>query len=175
MKRGCSSPEPRRQKTQVRDSRIRDWDSTYEGFPNASVTNVCHDGTIEILASDGKIFKRQVSSFRYCVGRRGSLEYLSPELRREIGVVDAAWVSADTLRRRVEREIEAAPGVFAVGSLTGDSLVRYGFGGCTIAAGRILGERAKGVAEAGGIDRGVGMVVKANKRNSWSVGGCVVC
>ncbi|RPB03328.1 hypothetical protein L873DRAFT_1833813 [Choiromyces venosus 120613-1] len=116
--------------------------SNYEGFPNAQVIAVSGDGrVIRILTADGDVVERTIGTFKYCVGRRGSLEYLSAELRKAVGVLDAGWVSADTLRRRVESDLEVTKNVWVIGSLTGDSLVRYGFGGCVYAAGRIMADR----------------------------------
>lgn len=124
--------------TTPKSSQLRDSsDSEYEGFPNAQVMSATPDGRIHILTTDGEIVERIVGDLRYCVGRRGSLEYLSPELRKAVGVVDAGWISADTMRWRVEEDLEVAKGVFVVGSLTGDSLVRFGFGGGVYAAGKI--------------------------------------
>jgi hypothetical protein len=154
----------------------RDWNSTYEGFPNAQVITVSPDGLVKILTSDDEVIERNVSELKYCAGRKGSLGYLSTELRKEVGVVDAAWVSADTMRRRVESDLEVAPNVFVVGSLTGDSLVRYGLGSCVYAAGKIVRDFERDRPEmeggAGGLDRAVGVVVdKHNKQ--W--GSCTIC
>lgn len=113
----------------------------YEGWPNARVVAAGADGKVGVLSGEGEVVERWVGGLRYCVGRRGSLEYLSPELRRAVGVVDAGWISGDTMRVRVEEDLEVVGGMFVVGSLTGDSLVRFGFGGGVYAAGRILGGR----------------------------------
>lgn len=119
-------------------------DDTYEGFPNARVVSASNDGRIRILTADGDIVERVVGGLKYCVGRRGGLEYLSSELRKAVGVVDAGWISGDTMRWRVEEDLEVTKGVFVVGSLTGDSLVRFGFGGCAYAAGKILRKNPEG-------------------------------
>lgn len=153
---------------------MRDWEGTYEGLPNSQVITVSGDGRIKILTSDDEVAERTVTVLKYCAGRKGSLAYLSADLRKEVGVVDAAWVSADTIRRRVETDLEAAPGVYVVGSLTGDSLVRYGLGGCIYAAGKITRafEREKPLENGGpaGIDGGI--VVDKNGK-AW--GGCSIC
>lgn len=125
-------------------------DDSYEGFPNARVVSASNDGRIRILTADGDVVERVVGGLKYCVGRRGSLEYLSPELRKAVGVVDAGWISGDTMRWRVEEDLEIAKGVFVVGSLTGDSLVRFGFGGCAYAAGKILGQKTEEGGKRGG-------------------------
>lgn len=117
---------------------MRDWEQTYQGFPNAQVIAVAGDGKIKLLTGDEEVVEKEITELKYCVGRRGSLGYLSTDLRKEVGALDVAWVSADTLRRRVETGVEVVPGVFVIGSLTGDSLVRYVAGACTYAAGRIM-------------------------------------
>lgn len=117
---------------------MRDWESTYEGWPNAQVIAVSQEGRIKILTADEDVYERDIGELKYCVGRRGSLGYLSTELRKEVGALDVAWVSADTLRRRVETGIEVSNRVFVIGSLTGDSLVRYVSGACCYAGGKIL-------------------------------------
>ncbi|KAJ6256085.1 hypothetical protein Dda_9177 [Drechslerella dactyloides] len=48
------------------------------------------------------------------------------------------WVQHNSLRERIEQDIEVAPNVFVIGSLTGDSLVRFAMGGCVYSAGRII-------------------------------------
>ncbi|KAK6353173.1 hypothetical protein TWF696_005161 [Orbilia brochopaga] len=48
------------------------------------------------------------------------------------------WVQHNSIRERVEQNIEVAPNVFVIGSLTGDSLVRFAMGGCVYSAGRIV-------------------------------------
>jgi hypothetical protein len=42
------------------------------------------------------------------------------------------------LRSKVLEDLELAPNVFAIGSLTGDSLIRFAYGSCTYAAARIM-------------------------------------
>lgn len=69
---------------------------------------------------------------------------------------DPRIVSGSTLRPRLEESaagsMELADGVFVVGSLTGDSLVRFALGGCCAVAGRVfdrLGGAATAYASAG--------------------------
>ncbi|TGZ79841.1 hypothetical protein EX30DRAFT_341939 [Ascodesmis nigricans] len=139
---GTSTQNPRSPHTEHPGSApvMRDWETTYQGFPNAQVIAVSGDGKIKLLTIDEEVIEREITELKYCVGRRGSLGYLSTDLRKEVGALDVAWVSADTLRRRVETGVEVVPGVFVIGSLTGDSLVRYVAGACTYAAGKILKE-----------------------------------
>jgi hypothetical protein len=127
----------------------RDWLTTYEGLPNAEIVAVDDSGKLSIKLASGASITRQISHAEYVVGRRGSLSYLSDALQNEI--VDPAFyttargieppvVSGRTLRRKTERDLEVAPGVFVIGSLTGDSLVMFAFGGCAYAAARIMGD-----------------------------------
>ncbi|KAF2849129.1 hypothetical protein T440DRAFT_519384 [Plenodomus tracheiphilus IPT5] len=132
----------------------RDW-SIYEGLPNAEILNVSPSEDADVAAvtirlTCGDIITRKVGGLSYVVGRRGTLDFLSPELRTEIlsapdhtptDVSSKALISGRTLRAKAESEtsLEVARNVFVTGSLTGDSLIRYAVGGCVFAAGRILG------------------------------------
>lgn len=131
----------------------RDWEAMYEGFPNTFICGVSVDGTtasVSLQLDNGTIITRHVSGLRYAIGRRGSLQYLDSALQAEvlgnfdsrsktqIESVDANSVSAKTLRAKAEVTTEVARDVFITGSLTGDSLVRFAFGGCVYAAGRII-------------------------------------
>lgn len=54
-------------------------------------------------------------------------------------------ISGQTLREKIidaSMDVEVAQHAFAVGSLTGDSLVRFAFGGCCLAAGKIMDRRS---------------------------------
>ncbi|KAI9672253.1 MAG: hypothetical protein M1831_002067 [Alyxoria varia] len=59
-------------------------------------------------------------------------------------------ISGTTLRVKLEdsETMEVAPKVFAIGSLTGDSLIRFALGGCCVAAGRIMDDYFAHGAEA---------------------------
>ncbi len=76
----------------------------------------------------------------YVIGRRGSLDYLDKDVRAEL--VDhsdeAVPISGRTLRPKVEKSFEVAENIIAVGSLAGDSLIRFAYGGCLLAAKIIL-------------------------------------
>jgi hypothetical protein len=131
----------------------RDWSSVYEGLPNAEILSVsCPDGgtsaTVTIRRTSGEEITRTVGGLQYVVGRRGTLDYLSPELRAEVlgcsnlPTIDpsaASLISGRTLRSKAESSLEVAKNVFITGSLAGDSLIRHAVGGCIFAAGRILG------------------------------------
>ncbi|KAI5801116.1 hypothetical protein EDC01DRAFT_507539 [Geopyxis carbonaria] len=160
--------------TNPQSSSARNWDTTYEGHPNSQVIAVSGNGTLRILTADDEVIERSVEDLKYCVGRRGSLGYLSTDLRREVGVVDVAWVSAETLRRRVEAGVEVSRNIFVVGSLTGDSLVRYVMGGCTYAAGRIVKDAQTiriDKAEAEGTFDSDSRSTLHNRNSSW---GCII-
>ena len=119
---------------------------SYEALPNAEVISIAPEPHFPNLfriqlsvPSFGITVVRQVGNLSYCVGRRGDLSYLSPELQAELGVSNTpSCISGDTLRSQVAADVEVAKGVFVIGSLTGDSLVKYSFGSGTSAAGTIL-------------------------------------
>ncbi|MCJ1379783.1 hypothetical protein MMC17_002886 [Xylographa soralifera] len=125
----------------------RDWDQSYEGLPNTYIKDVSIHGeyaTVTLQGADGRIFERDIANLEYVIGRRGSLEYLNKDLQNEVlssGLPisdDAGTISGQSLRFKVERNLQVAPNVFVTGSLTGDSLVRFAFGGCVFAAQNIL-------------------------------------
>lgn len=138
---------------------------SYEALPNAEVISVTLEPhfsnlfNIQLsLPGSGTIVVRQVGYLSYCIGRRGDLSYLSPELQAELGVSNtASCISGDTLRTRVAADVEVARGVFAIGSLTGDSLVKYSFGSGTSAAGKILDAYERNAID--GVSDGEGSVM----------------
>jgi hypothetical protein len=129
----------------------RDWEATYEGLPNTEVigVQVAEGGTyatITLRTANGEELQRRVGGLAYMVGRRGSLSYLSPTLLKEVlpkcySLADdkePVALSGQTLREKANDDLEVAPHVFIIGSLTGDSLIRFAYGGCAYAAGRIM-------------------------------------
>ena len=125
----------------------RNWENTYEGMPNTYIKDVSiHDGRgiVSLENEFGYIFHREVSNLEYVIGRRGSLQYLHKNLRQEVlgsGMLEndtTATISGRSLRSKVEDNLEVAQGVYVVGSLTGDSLIRFAFGGCVFAAKEII-------------------------------------
>ena len=62
-----------------------------------------------------------------------------------------ATISGQAFRAKIEEtsSMEVAPNVYVIGSLTGDSLVRFAFGGCCVVAGRILGDLQEETSTAG--------------------------
>lgn len=128
----------------------RDWDTSYEGLPNTAIVDVDSHGdyaTVTLQTGDKPPIQRRVGSFAYVVGRRGSLDYLDQLLRKEVCPDSDQWnnVTGATLREKVSEDLEATPGVFITGSLTGDSLIRFGYGACAYAAGRILAQQTQQV------------------------------
>lgn len=130
----------------------RDWDEIYEGLPNTTITDVTIHGntaTIVCQLNNENPFEREIGGLAYVVGRRGSLSYLDSDLQAEIcgNFTDAAWISGTTLRDKALSNTEVADNVFIIGSLTGDSLVRFAYGSCVIAAGRIIERQGRSKAE----------------------------
>lgn len=145
---------PSRQKRRKSFLELHELDRFYEGFPNAVIKDIFLDvdGAFVVLeTSDGRIVHREVSNLEYVIGRRGSLDYLESGLLKQ--VLDGSHspgltthdISSRTLRAKVEENLEVAPNVFVIGSLTGDSLIRFAHGGCVFAAHqmmkRVVGER----------------------------------
>jgi hypothetical protein len=121
----------------------RDWDSMYEGYPNTFIADVHVQGdsaVVTLQRADGSQVQRTVRGLAYVVGRRGSLAYLESALRHEVcgPIQDTDMISGRSLREKALEDLEVAPGVFITGSLTGDSLVRFAFGSCTYAGGKIM-------------------------------------
>lgn len=127
----------------------RDW-TLYEGLPNAEIIDVSTlsptgSMTVTVRVASGDTKTYEVGGLEYVVGRRGTLEFLSPSLQAEIlspAPLDSTvstQISGRTLRSKAECSLEVARNVFITGSLTGDSLIRHAVGGCVFAAGRILG------------------------------------
>lgn len=126
----------------------RDWTATYEGLPNTEILDVqqTDDGAgalVTFQMPNGRPVRRRVCGMAYVIGRRGSLDYLSPTLLQEVLPAEDtrrsdSTVSGQTLREKANDDFEVASGVFAIGSLTGDSLIRFAYGGCAFTAGKIM-------------------------------------
>jgi len=122
-----------------------DWEDLYEGLPNTCIKAVTmHESTATIMLedSDHRVFEREVSSMQYVIGRRGSLEYLDEKTSAEVLESSSSnmgsVISGKTLRSKAEENLEVALNTFIIGSLTGDSLIRFAFGGCVYAAREII-------------------------------------
>ena len=122
----------------------RRWDELYEGIPNVEIIAVEVESELAQVTfrrADGSTFSRAVRGLVYAAGRRGVMSYLETELRSEVlGHDDPkdTTVSGQTLRAKAIEDLEVAPGVHIVGSLTGDSLIRFAYGGCVSAAGKLI-------------------------------------
>ena len=125
----------------------RNWDNLYEGLPNTYIHEVVMRGDtarVSLEMGDGTTIQRDIYGIEYVIGRRGSLKYLSDGLAAEVfGAMDQELnsrhaISGRTLRPRAESNLELCSDVFAIGSLTGDSLIRFAYGGCVFAAREIM-------------------------------------
>lgn len=122
-----------------------DLGNLYEGLPNTYIRAVLmhqSTATLTLEDSDGHIFEREVSSMHYVIGRRGSLQYLKENMLVEIFENPSPnagnVISGKTLRSKAEENLEVASNTFIIGSLTGDSLIRFAFGGCVYVAREIM-------------------------------------
>ncbi|RDW89834.1 uncharacterized protein DSM5745_01609 [Aspergillus mulundensis] len=126
----------------------RHWADVYEGFPNTEIIDVQPQDEMAIVTfrrPDGTAFSRPVRGMVYATGRRGSLGYINQSLLREvIGSDDTGeanpTISGQTLRSKAIENVEIAKDVFIIGSLTGDSLIRFAYGSCVQAAGKLIDE-----------------------------------
>ncbi|MCJ1353577.1 MAG: hypothetical protein MMC33_003564 [Icmadophila ericetorum] len=151
----------------------QDWDDVYEGMPNTYIKGVSVHGntaTVTFEDEDGGIQQQEVSNLEYVIGRRGSLQFLERNLRSEVlgpnfGESDnSATISGRSLRTKVEKNIEVTPNVFAIGSLTGDSLIRFAFGGCVYAAREIISRQGPNSMRSGNQVR---ESLKDNNNHNW--------
>lgn len=122
----------------------RDWELMYEGCPNTFIIDVHVQGDTAVVTlerEDGTQVQRSISGMAYVIGRRGSLNYLDKALRQEVcgSIQDTNMLSGRTLREKALDDLEVTADVFIVGSLTGDSLIRFAFGSCTYVCGKIMG------------------------------------
>jgi hypothetical protein len=166
-----SSRDPRPRTGRRRSSTFdlsRDWTSNYEGLPNTEVIDVrmAESHAVITFRNDAKeIFERQISQLVYVVGRRGRLDYLEPALSEQLDITesDARLLSAQSLRRQASESTEITKDVFIIGSLTGDSLIRFGFGSCIYAAGKLM--RCEAVNQATDTEPGSEAMIAVEKRD----------
>ncbi|KAE8151723.1 hypothetical protein BDV25DRAFT_128529 [Aspergillus avenaceus] len=124
----------------------RAWDKVYEGYPNTEIVAVDMEekfATVTFRCSDGSTFTRPVRGMVYATGRRGSLGYLDQDLLPEVvgrgdGTEVSPVISGQTLRRKALENMEITENLFIIGSLTGDSLIRFAYGSCAQTAGRLI-------------------------------------
>ncbi|KAF3397756.1 Oxidative stress-induced growth inhibitor 1 [Penicillium rolfsii] len=125
----------------------RNWEELYEGVSNVEIIAVeTKEGLLKVLfrREDGATFSRVAGGLVYAAGRRGTLGYLDSQLRTEVlghDATDDVSISGQTLRAKALEDMEVAPDVYIIGSLTGDSLVRFAYGGCVATAGHLLGHK----------------------------------
>lgn len=140
-----SQPRPQRRTSEFDVS--RNWAESYEGLPNTAIIGVEqheHFATVTLQAGNNAPFTREIGAFAYVTGRRGSIEYLDEELRKEVCPDSSQWanLTGTSLREKAGEDLEIANNVYIIGSLTGDSLIRFAYGGCAYAAGRIIAQRS---------------------------------
>ncbi|KAI9372609.1 hypothetical protein BJX61DRAFT_434732 [Aspergillus egyptiacus] len=124
----------------------RSWADIYEGFPNTEIIDVQTQDDLAIVTfrqPDGTTFTRPVRGMVYATGRRGTLGYLDQSLLREVISCDDdtdldPTISGQTLRGKAVENVEVAKDVFIIGSLTGDSLIRFAYGSCVQTAGKLI-------------------------------------
>jgi hypothetical protein len=125
----------------------RNWAELYEGVSNVEIIAVETKGDMSEVTfrrQDGSTFSRAARGLVYAAGRRGTLGYLDSQLRTEVlghDETDDIAISGQTLRAKALEDLEVAPDVYIIGSLTGDSLVRFAYGGCVATAGHLLGSK----------------------------------
>ncbi|EEH50470.1 uncharacterized protein PADG_06549 [Paracoccidioides brasiliensis Pb18] len=123
----------------------RNLEDDYEGIPNTIITDVVLDyetALVTFRCQAGITFSRKVSGLAYVVGRQSTLSYLSNNLLAEIfgkqSLKECERISRKRMRARALEGLEVTNNVFIIGSLTGDSLIRFAYGGCIYAAGRLI-------------------------------------
>ncbi|KAG5357997.1 hypothetical protein CJU89_4490 [Yarrowia sp. B02] len=164
----------------------------YEGLANTTILSA-EDGVLRLELPGGEIVTREVGNVRICVGRTGSLQFLSNRILRELDLAhqEAYTVNKHTISKRILSprkedsrgltdcglnhpnrslsnggpktpdsagaspcnggdsalcevnhafygDFQVLPNLYAIGSLAGDSLVRFVLGGAA-AVGKLLG------------------------------------
>ncbi|RMZ75195.1 hypothetical protein DV738_g5595, partial [Chaetothyriales sp. CBS 135597] len=121
----------------------REWDAHYEGFPNTEIIGLemkdsSSNAAVKLRSNDGEILERSVTGFAYVAGRHGNLDFLDQDLLDQIHLQHGQPISARTFRDTAQESLEVANQVFVIGSLTGDSLIRFSYGSCCSIAGKLL-------------------------------------
>lgn len=139
-------PRPHRTRSSTFDLN-RNWDLTYEGMPNTEIVAVDMqaggvEATLTLRNKSGELFERRIAAMSYVVGRRGAIDYLSQDLEHELLPSSATsakkLISGQSFREKANEDLEVAKDVFIIGSLTGDSLIRFSYGSCAYTAGKII-------------------------------------
>lgn len=124
----------------------RCWEDVYEGLPNTKIIDVQMQDSFAVVTfsgPDGTTFSQHVRGMVYATGRRGTLGYMDQSLLQEVinsddeAAIDPT-ISGHTLREKAIESVEVAKDVFIIGSLTGDSLIRFAYGSCVQAAGKLI-------------------------------------
>lgn len=116
----------------------------YEGLINAKVIDISPDGMVDIELEDGEVVCRRVSKIKLRTGRSGSLDYISPQIlnvNNDDDNEDLSHVTKNTVRETLHAnygDLKINDGVYAVGSLSGDTLVRFLLGGCMVVAKQLI-------------------------------------
>ncbi|KAL3479723.1 hypothetical protein BJX99DRAFT_244655 [Aspergillus californicus] len=124
------------------------WADIYEGFPNTEIIDVQTQEEFAMVTfrrPDGTTFSQAVRGMVYATGRRGTLDYIDQSLLGEVLGCDAqevanTTISGQTLRSKAIENVEVAKNLFIIGSLTGDSLIRFAYGSCVQAAGKVIND-----------------------------------
>ncbi|RMZ87887.1 hypothetical protein DV736_g4879, partial [Chaetothyriales sp. CBS 134916] len=138
-----TKPRPRPHRRMSMFDKSREWDANYEGLPNTEIIGIdlkdnCSRALVRLQNDEGEIFERSVSSFAYVVGRHGTVDFLEHDLLDEMHLQQGQPISARTFRHAAQEALEVAKRVFVIGSLTGDSLIRFSYGSCFSVAGNLL-------------------------------------
>ncbi|KAF2034018.1 hypothetical protein EK21DRAFT_41681, partial [Setomelanomma holmii] len=125
MSKAAKSPLVRRKSNPFFQK--RDW-ALYEGMPNAeiigvSISRLAGTASVTIRLNTGEELTREVGGLDYVVGKRGTLDFLSNDLRTGImshpdqvlPVNTDALISGRTLRTKAEMSLEVAKNIFITG------------------------------------------------------------
>ncbi|KAA8917195.1 hypothetical protein TRICI_000646 [Trichomonascus ciferrii] len=118
----------------------------YEGLVNAKVIEITPDGMVDIELENGDIIHRRVSKIKLRTGRSGCLDYVCPRVLNHINE-DAgdneylSHITKNTIRDELDgfsSNLKITDKVYAIGSLSGDTLVRFMLGGCMLVAQQLM-------------------------------------
>lgn len=147
--------------------KLRDWGADYKGLPNAKVIGAGSDRSVQVQTATGEVVRiSEIVKLEYHIGRYGSLEYLSQPLadalfpvliqsssgaEEKIGTNGGPEVHQNRTQPIFFADLLAAqskgcrfdpiPNLYVVGSLAGDTLVRYCYGTVVQAASRIVADQ----------------------------------
>lgn len=121
----------------------------YEGFADCTITQVTEvDGRHDItfVSDDSRETRRTVlvGEIAVLAGRRTSLDFLEPKILRALQIDShEGWLEKTGLRDQIEARGAALTvdggKILCIGSITGDSLVKFMFGAVFGAAAKIIG------------------------------------